>query len=667
MTMPPQARAPLGEIVRAYSVFEIKSVDQEKRIITGIATTPTTDSYDDIVESDGAQFKLPLPLLWQHNADQPIGHVTAAKVSKTGITVTAQLADIAEPGTLKDRLDEAWQAIKYGLVKGFSIGFRPLETAQIEGTWGYRYLKWAWLELSAVTIPANMDCSIQTIKSIDIALLAASGKQQSNVDRKPPSAGVSATKQSPVVKAQEAKHMPKPIAEQIKDFQTTRATKAARMSEIMDGAAERGETLDQASTEEYDGLEAEVKAVDEHLVRLERHQKANVAKAVEVPKVTDPQPSVLRIPASVKVARTVAPGIGFTRFCLAVARSKGNLMQAERMIEQNEQWMAETPDLLPVIRAAVNAGTTTDSAWAGPLVQYQNLASEFIEYLRPLTLIGKIAGLRYVPFKVKIPRQTGTSTANWVGEGQAKPVSALAFDSVTLDITTISDIVIFSQQLAQLSQPSVEMLVRDDLAKKIINFMDAQFIDPTVAVSGTTSPASISNGVTPTVATGTTADALRTDVGTLFEGFLEANLQLNDACWIMSQVTAARINLIRSNLGLKEYPEINVNGGFFEGLPVYVSQSVPATGGSPTDGYPIFLVNAGDILIADDGQIRVDASSEASLQMDTAPDSPTTGSTTLISLWQQGYMGIKADRDVNWVKRRSTSVAYISSAKYTTD
>lgn len=61
--------------VRAWSTFEIKSVDEEQRIVTGIATTPATDRMGDIVESMGAEFKLPLPLLWQHDSDSPVGTV----------------------------------------------------------------------------------------------------------------------------------------------------------------------------------------------------------------------------------------------------------------------------------------------------------------------------------------------------------------------------------------------------------------------------------------------------------------------------------------------------------------------------------------------------------------------------------------------------------------
>lgn len=160
---------------RAYSQLEIKAIDEEKREIVGIATTPTIDSYGDIVESKGAEFSLPIPFLWQHRSDQPIGHVTKAKVLKDSIEVLVKLVTTDEPGVLKDRLDEAWQSIKLKLVRGLSIGFSPIEYSRIEDTYAYRYIKWAWRELSAVTIPANQDATITAIKSIDLEQRAALG------------------------------------------------------------------------------------------------------------------------------------------------------------------------------------------------------------------------------------------------------------------------------------------------------------------------------------------------------------------------------------------------------------------------------------------------------------------------------------------------------------
>jgi len=150
---------------RAWSQFEVKALDDSLRVLEGVATTPTPDRMGDIVEPKGAVFDLPLPFLWQHDAEQPVGSVTSATTTKDGIGVRIQMAKTDEAGRLKDRLDEAWQSLKIKLVRGLSIGFAPLEYSYMEDTGGYRFIKWSWLELSAVTIPANAEASIAVIKT----------------------------------------------------------------------------------------------------------------------------------------------------------------------------------------------------------------------------------------------------------------------------------------------------------------------------------------------------------------------------------------------------------------------------------------------------------------------------------------------------------------------
>jgi hypothetical protein len=172
----------------AYSTLEIKAMDESngKRTFRGIATTPTADRTGDIVEPKGAEFQLPIPLCWMHNSKDPVGWVTAAKVTDAGIEIEGEFANIQEPASLKDRLDTAWAMVKGKLVRGLSIGFRPLEEARIGDTYSYRYLKWLWLELSPVVIPANGDCSITSIKSLDSAMRrTASGASGARPDRRP--------------------------------------------------------------------------------------------------------------------------------------------------------------------------------------------------------------------------------------------------------------------------------------------------------------------------------------------------------------------------------------------------------------------------------------------------------------------------------------------------
>ncbi|WP_080948281.1 HK97 family phage prohead protease [Moraxella bovoculi] len=155
-------------MTKAYSTLTVKSVTDtdDERIITGIATTPSTDRDDDILEPTGVKFALPIPLLWQHNHNQPIGEVIQATITEKGIEIVAKIAKIADDGKLKERIDEAWQSIKSGLVKCLSVGFKIKEYNYLEGSWGLHIKEWEWYELSVVTIPANADAVITSVKQI---------------------------------------------------------------------------------------------------------------------------------------------------------------------------------------------------------------------------------------------------------------------------------------------------------------------------------------------------------------------------------------------------------------------------------------------------------------------------------------------------------------------
>ena len=169
---------------RAYSVLSVKSIDEKTRIIRGIATTPSVDRVGDIIDPLGVKFENPLSFLWQHQHDKPIGHVKFDKPTEKGIEFEATIAKSDEPGTLKDRLDEAWQSIKAGLVRAVSIGFRPIEYAFMDNG-GIRYSETEVYELSAVTIPANADALITTIKSIDAAARKEAGVPDPEIPANP--------------------------------------------------------------------------------------------------------------------------------------------------------------------------------------------------------------------------------------------------------------------------------------------------------------------------------------------------------------------------------------------------------------------------------------------------------------------------------------------------
>jgi HK97 family phage prohead protease len=152
---------------RAYSKLEIKTVDDGRRVITGTATTPSVDRVGDIIDPLGVEFDNPLPFLWMHDHQTPVGEVRFDKPTKAGINFTAEFVhpDTVESASLKDRLQLAWDSVKTGLVRAVSVGFRPLEWAFIDGG-GVRYDKSEVYELSGVVVPANADALIAGVKSL---------------------------------------------------------------------------------------------------------------------------------------------------------------------------------------------------------------------------------------------------------------------------------------------------------------------------------------------------------------------------------------------------------------------------------------------------------------------------------------------------------------------
>ncbi len=634
---------------RACTLMTVKSVNEDDRIITGIASTPSPDRDGDIMEPEGAKFRSDTPFLWQHDRSQPIGTCTP-KMVKEGLQITAKLVKPTSdmPSQLVARLDEAWASIKAGLVRGLSIGFRPIEYSFLDEG-GIRFLSWDLLEVSAVTIPANAECSIQTVKSFDRQLLAASGTEK-------PVVKTSKTAGATALKTNKGNNTMN-ISEQIKSFEAKRAALAASLDEVMSKAAEEGRTLDAEEEEGYDNTSAEIKSIDAHLKRL-RDMESNMASTAKpVSKAASGEINTVSsvAPGIIRVEPKLEKGIAFARFTKALAAAKGARTEALQIAKNK---YPEDIKLHHVLKAAVSAGTTTDPQWAGALVEYQDFANDFVEYLRPQTIIGKfgtgnIPSLREVPFNIRVPVQTSGGSADWVGQGKPKPLTNFNFETITFGFSKVAAISVLTEELLRFSNPKADVLVRNSLAEAVIARLDVDFVNPAKSEVIGVSPGSITNGATTIPSTGSPDD----DSTAAFQVFIDANLQPTGAVWLMSSSTALALSKRKNALGQKEYPDMTMFGGIFEGLPAIVSQYV---------GNQLVLVNAPDVYLADEGGVAVDMSSEASLEMESAPthDSVTPTGVELVSMWQTNSVAIRAERWINWKRRRTAAVAVISGVNY---
>ena len=662
---------------RAYSVLDVKAVNAETRTITGWATTPGVDRVGDIVEPLGVQYKNPLPLLWQHDHQQPVGLVEFGKPTAKGVPFTATFAEVTEPVGLFNRIEEAWQSVKAGLVRAVSIGFRDMGSEPIKGSWGTRFLKTEVYELSLVTIPANAEATITSIKAFDIGAPAASGKKEFTVVRLEKPAGASATvtkKLSVTPKPEEGLDMN--YLEQIKSFKDTRAAQVTAMEGIQQKAMDEGRSKDAAEQEEFDTAADQIKAIDREIKDLESMEALNIAKAAPVQDVTKSRD---RVPAVAKNTEKLEPGILFARYAMckmasqnnpgmAVEIAKSQYPQHEGMVKTLEL-EARGQKMQGLMKATVEAGTTLDTTWAAPLVQYQNFAGDFVDYLRPRTILGQfgtngIPSLNRIPFNVRIAGQTTGGNAYWVGEGAPKPLTAFDFNDTELRWNKIATIAVLTNELIRFSDPSAERLVRDGLAAAVIERADIDFVDPAKAAVANVSPASITNGIAGIASSGNTAEDIRADIAALWAPFIAARNAPRNAVYLMDSTTALALSMMQNPLGQSEYPGITMNGGTFMGVPVIVSDYLPVDSG----GGMVILLNASDIWLADDGQVTIDASREASLQMlDNPTNNSSTGTpTTMVSMFQTNSTAFLAERFINWQRRRASAVAWLDNVNWGT-
>jgi HK97 family phage major capsid protein len=276
--------------------------------------------------------------------------------------------------------------------------------------------------------------------------------------------------------------------------------------------------------------------------------------------------------------------------------------------------------------------------------------------MRPETLLGRMTGFRSVPFMVRMPRQTAGATAGWVGEGQPKPVSKLAFDSVTIPHTKIAVIIAITEELARWSSPSAEATVRQDLVNTVSDFMDKQFVDPLVAGVANVNPGSITNGVTPIPSTGSTVAQVTTDLNAAMSAMAVAGVPMRSRYWLLHPRTENYLRTLRTAQDVFAFRD-EMNTGRLLGIQFISSTNMPIVGNLTS----IVLVEASEIFVADDGEVMIDISREASLKLDTTPASSAE---ELVSLWQNNLVGIRAERYVYWSRRRDAAVQRISNVAY---
>jgi hypothetical protein len=630
---------------RAFALLELKEFDDKTRRFKGVATTATPDLMEDIVEPKGAEYKLPIPFLYQHDSGKPVGWVDKAQLvnGRWMVEGFVEKADEADaPASVKERLDTAWYELKKRLVRGLSIGFKPLEYSFIERTGGIHFTKWKWLELSMVTIAANQEASITTVKSLYSAASGHSTSPRQGAATHPP------TKQGTTMKQY--------TQEALAALETSRQTKANRMTELRELKSTEARKFTDDERVEFDTLDTEIEDLDDEIRVTKRHVQ-NIAKSTPVDtgrhggaphirKFKDVEP---KFKGEEGLKRAVAHIVSMKEL------KQGNIVTPAQVFDQ--MFGKTNPTMSMIMKAAVAGGGTDSGEWGAELLGVDNrYTGDFIEFLYGNTVYDKLP-LREVPANVAIKGQDGAFTGYFVGQSKAIKVSKGDYSTTsTIPYKAAGLTVVSNEWLADVSGLP---LVGEGLRNAVSQAVDTLFLSAT-AVSNGVSPAGILNGVSAINTNGGDAQSIATDIKALFAPFITAKNTSGGFYWVMTPTTALALSLMKNALGQPEYPTLTPAGGTWQGYPVVTGDNVGSG--------DVILIKPSDVWrIGDTGAVLSISDSAMIEQADDptgATDTPVAATNYMVSMFQEDSTAIKVVRRVSWGKRRSSAVQYVGDAAY---
>jgi HK97 family phage major capsid protein len=450
------------------------------------------------------------------------------------------------------------------------------------------------------------------------------------------------------------------IAEQIRAFEEKRAALTGANTAIMEKAAGEGTTLDTEQSEAFDGNELDIAEIDKHLDRLRKIEKNAASTATAAVGTTAAGATASRGGITIinkGDSEEAFEGQNFTR--MVIAKTLARLDDVSAVGIAFQRWGKSNPQLVEVVKAAVAGGGSGSGEWGAELVAADTrYTGDFIDYLYAQTIFDRLP-LREVPANVQIKGQDGAATAYWVGESKSIPVSKADFMAVNLTPLKVAALAVVSKELLRDSTPSAEKLVRDALVEASAQRVDTTFLGAGAAVAGV-SPAGILNGLTAGTSAGADVAGVIEDVKALYAGFIAAN-NASGLQFVTTESLAKSLGLMQNVMGGWQFPGLTASGGQLLGDPLVAGGNVGAG--------DFILLKPSDIYKIGDRGVEVSLSTEASIQMDSAPDGASdtpVANATVVSMFQTDSVAIKVVRPLNYAKRRASAVAYIGDAAYGT-
>lgn len=388
-----------------------------------------------------------MPLLFNHNVDDPIGMITAARIEKNRLMVDAQLFSTA-------RAEEVRSMIEGGL-RNVSLAYRINKVEEDTKQERFTVTDWEPYEVSIVTVPADptvgigrgaeMEYQVRMVRAINQAPSAAT-REVSMPEPEKETASVAVVDESRKISAVEAEKERRQAIINLCQSNKIDARVQARW-------IEEGTPLTRVSKEILDVMEERGKAQPVAASALglssKEAKKYSIFRAIRALKFGVANPKFQEEAAfEIECSRSVAKQLG--------RELTSNILVPGEVLTR------------PLGDAAVRAMDTLSGSKGAYLVNVENMG--FIDILRnrSVALAMGARNLSGLVGNVTFARQTGKATVSWQGgDGTSITATDQALGQLSMSPKTAIAITDISEQLLRQSTPAAEQFVMADLAADI--------------------------------------------------------------------------------------------------------------------------------------------------------------------------------------------------------
>jgi len=315
----------------------------------------------------------------------------------------------------------------------------------------------------------------------------------------------------------------------------------------------------------------------------------------------------------------VPKGASVGRYCRTMSRSRGGELMAATLIESQKLYR-DSPGVLYTLKNFLKSP-----------FEFSPVARDFYALWRERSLVGRLKDRFQTAIFEKpiLAEPTDAPESVWISEGAMMPASNfLPFSENVLLVKKNGVLAIVPEDLIHLDGADVDKIFSNILVGQSAASVDRHFLS--AAPETDAQPAGIFNGAPSVILSGQT----KVEIVSTLEAMAAKLGSWKAPVWITNPAIFARM----AALGL-----IDFSSGRDRLIGIDIFQSTNCSG-------KIVLADLAGILLADDGRTHIDTSGVSDITY------VENGVKKTINLFQQGYIGYRISRYINWHVARENSV-----------